>query len=229
MPGTLVITDNPFALDLARELDRRFGGVAVLQSPDGPLDIPRINVREGAAAIVADYDLVLSLHCKQIFPPELVHGVRCVNVHPGLNPHNRGWFPQVFSILNGAPFGVTIHEIDDQLDHGPIIAQRACPIESWDTSGSVYAKAMALERELVLEHFEAIRDRKYVPTVPAEGNVNYRRDFDKLKELDLSQSGTFASFIDRLRAMTHGTFRNAYFRDASGRKVFVRIELELED
>jgi hypothetical protein len=44
----------------------------------------------------------------------------------------------------------------------------------------------------------------------------------------LNQVGTFGEFIDRLRALTHGDFRNAYFIDSSGVKVFVRISLELE-
>ncbi|MEK7257949.1 MAG: methionyl-tRNA formyltransferase, partial [Bacteroidota bacterium] len=68
-------------------------------------DFSPINVKSEWQNIACNYDLVISLHCKQLFPPDLVKGVRCVNVHPGLNPHNRGWFPQVFSILNGLPCG----------------------------------------------------------------------------------------------------------------------------
>jgi methionyl-tRNA formyltransferase len=180
--------------------------------------------------VISTYGLVLSIHCKQIFPKELVRGIRCVNIHPGLNPYNRGWFPQVFSIINGLPSGVTIHEIDEELDHGPIITQREYKIESWDTSGSAYAKIMALERELVLEWFTAIRDRKYKATPPRhEGNLNLKRDFDKLRQIDLNQQGTFGAFINRLRALTHDDFRNAYFIDTSGVRVFVRINLDPEN
>lgn len=228
---TLVLTDNANAHKLALELEQLHGGVDVYQSPSGPLEgVPRLHVGDQSSMIISTYDLVLSIHCKQIFPPELVGGVRCVNVHPGLNPYNRGWFPQVFSIINGLPSGVTIHEIDNELDHGPIIAQREYRIQSWDTSGSAYAKIMAVEKELVLEHFAAIRDQTYNAVSPQEeGNLNYKKDFDKLKHIDLSQRGTFGEFIDRLRALTHDDFRNAYFIDASGTKVFVRISLEPED
>jgi methionyl-tRNA formyltransferase len=228
---TLVVTDNPRGLALAHELDRLHGGIDIRQSPNGPLpEIPRLDVRTGAAAVVAAYDLVLSIHCKQIFPPELVGGVRCVNVHPGLNPHNRGWFPHVFSILNGLPGGVTIHEMDEQLDHGPIIVQRECRIESWDTSGSAYERIMALERELLLEWFVAIRAGAYVAVPPAAaGNVNSKGDFDRVRRIDRAERGTFGGFLDRLRALTHGDHRNAFFIDAAGRKVFVRISLEPDD
>lgn len=228
---TLVLTDNPHACELARELDRLHGGIDVYQSPNGPLErIPRLNVRSSAPTIISTYGLVLSIHCKQLFPSELVKGIRCVNVHPGLNPYNRGWFPQVFSIINGLPSGVTIHEIDEELDHGPIIAQREYTIQSWDTSGSAYARVMALERELVLKHFIAIRDRTYKAAAPQEeGSINYRKDFEELKQIDLRQQGTFGEFINRLRALTHDKFRNAYFIDKSGTKIFVRITLEPAD
>ena len=50
--------------------------------------------------VMSNFSLVISLHCKQLFPSQLVKAVRCINVHPGFNPYNRGWFPQVFSIIN---------------------------------------------------------------------------------------------------------------------------------
>ena len=43
--------------------------------------------------IIQTYDLVISIHCKQIFPEQLVNNVKCINVHPGYNPINRGWYP----------------------------------------------------------------------------------------------------------------------------------------
>ena len=228
---TLVLTDNYHAHQLTRELNQLHGDIDVCQSPNGPLvDVPRLNVRDENQMLIDNYDLVLSIHCKQLFPPQLVDGVRCVNVHPGLNPYNRGWFPQVFSIVTGLPSGVTIHEIDNELDHGPIITQREYKIQSWDTSGSAYQKIMNIEKELVLEWFTAIRDQTYLAVSPKEeGNLNYKNDFDLLKHIDLSEQGSFGDFINRLRALTHDDFRNAYFIDDSGKKVFVKISLEPEE
>jgi len=227
---TLILTDNIHAQKLALELSRLHGKIDLYQSPNGPLEgIPHLHVREQVSKIISTYNLVLSIHCKQMFPSELVQGVRCVNVHPGLNPYNRGWFPQVFSIINGLPSGVTIHEIDNELDHGPIITNQEYKIESWDTSGSAYARIMTIERELVLKHFITIRDGLYKPKfMHNEGNLNYKKDFNKLKQINLEQRGTFGEFINKLRALTHDTFKNAYFVDDSGMKIFVRINLEPE-
>lgn len=228
--GTLILTDNPYALALARELQAVHGSIALMQSPGGTLEgVPEFSVKSAWRAIAAEHDLVISIHCKQLFPADLVRSIRCINVHPGLNPYNRGWYPQVFSIINGLPAGVTIHEMDDLLDHGPIIAQQALRIESWDTSGSVYLRLMALEREMVLRCYAQIRDGTYRAIAPTcEGNVNLRRDFASLCRIDLDETASFGAVIDRLRALSHADFWNAYFVDRAGRKVSVRIQLRPE-
>ena len=227
---TLILTDNPRALEFARELDAIHGGIDIFQSPKGFLqDVPRLDVRTQVDEICDRYDLIVSVHCKQMFPPEIVRRVRCVNVHPGFNPFNRGWFPQVFCILNGMAAGATIHEMDEQLDHGAIVAQEAYEIKSWDTSGSAYANILEIERRLLLDHFAAIREGSYTARPPeTEGNLNSRRDFEALRRIDLSRQGTFSEFLDHLRALTHAPFKNAYYIDERGQKVFVSIALDPE-
>jgi methionyl-tRNA formyltransferase len=54
-----------------------------------------------------------------------------VNVHPSLLPKYRGPSPIQNSILNLGEPGVTIIEMDDQMDHGPILAQTGVPISPW--------------------------------------------------------------------------------------------------
>jgi methionyl-tRNA formyltransferase len=185
-----------------------------------------VNVKTEYEQIIRDYDLVISLHCKQLFPPVLVKGIRCVNVHPGLNPYNRGWFPQVFSIVNSLPCGATIHEIDEQLDHGGIIAQKQVNIESWDTSLSAYDKILDAEMELIEAHMLDVIEGNYEAKKPAsEGNLNLKKDFDALCQINLSDIDTFQNHLDRLRALTHGNYLNAYFLDENGRQIFLKLEL----
>ena len=53
----------------------------------------------------------------------------CLNVHPSLLPANRGPDPLFWTLRNGDDkAGVTIHVMDEGLDSGPILAQRAVPI-----------------------------------------------------------------------------------------------------
>ena len=189
-----------------------------------------LRLKEQGADFYDRYDLFLSLHSKQLFPDALVENHLCINVHPGLNPHNRGWFPQVFSILNGLPIGVTIHKMDRELDHGPILWQEELPIYPQDTSKDVYDRILAKELELLDQHLEDILTGKYTLTPMAEeGNINYKADFDALCPIDLNEPATYGAVIDRLRALTHAPYQNAYFVDADGKKVYVGITLRKED
>lgn len=192
-------------------------------------DLKPINVKRSIDEVVSQYQLVLSLHCKQLFPKRLVEQVRCINVHPGYNPFNRGWFPQVFSILNKLPVGVTIHEMDEQLDHGNIIARQEVDILPWETSYDVYQRIQCVEIEMLRKHLRSIIDGTYAPKEPdCEGNVNLKRDFDSLCKIDLEKQVSFGEVIDYFRAMTFKGYNNAYFYDEQGRKIFVELSLTLE-
>lgn len=193
-------------------------------------EIPSIKIKVEYQAVIGKYDLVISLHCKQLFPAELVNTVRCVNVHPGLNPYNRGWFPQVFAIMNEMPHGATIHEIDADLDHGPIIAQEEVQIFADDTSLTVYNRVQEAELRLLKANLAAILNHTYTTTQPDnEGNLNMIKDYRALLELDLNEQLTMKEAIDRLRALTHGQYRNAYFLDPNtGDRIYVTVDLHRE-
>lgn len=180
--------------------------------------------------IIQKYDMIISLHCKQLFPKKLVEKVECINVHPGYNPYNRGWYPQVFSIINDKPIGVTIHKIDEQLDHGEIIYQKKVKINSWETSKDVYDKLIDLELKLLDNYLLNILNHDYKTRPPKrEGNINFKSDFNKLKKIDLNKKVTYKEAIDRLRALTHGDYKNAYFVDEEGNKILVKINLEKDN
>ncbi len=188
--------------------------------------IKSVNLKNETSYIVSKYDNVFSLHCKQLFPKELVNNVKCYNVHPGLNPHNRGWFPQVFSIINGLPCGATVHEIDEQLDHGGVISQKEVKIESWDTSLTAYKKVIKTEIVLLRQCLKDILENNYGITNTEEGNLNLKKDFDELCEIDLTNKDTFANHLNRLRALTHGEYKNGFYIDENGNKIYVSVSFE---
>jgi methionyl-tRNA formyltransferase len=197
----------------------------------GGYTINPLSMKTEYEPIISTYDLVISAHSKQIFPEALVKAVTCINIHPGYNPYNRGWFPQVFSILNGLPLGATIHEIDEQLDHGRIIAQEKVPVHAWDTSLSAYNRVQELEIQLLRQYLPQILNGTYKAFPPKEeGNLNLKKDFDALREIDLNQTLTFREAIDKLRALSHAPFRNAYFIDPdTGKRVWIGVELEKDE
>lgn len=178
--------------------------------------------------ITSTYNLVISLHCKQLFPEELFTQVKCINVHPGYNPINRGWYPQVFAIINDNKVGATIHEIDGEIDHGNIIDRGFVEKQITDTSKSLYDKILIKEMELLENNIEAILNNTYHTISPeSEGELYLKKDFNNLRELDLNEKVSTLELINKLRALTHGDFKNAFFIDPqSGKKVYISVSLE---
>ncbi len=75
-----------------------------------------------------------------------------LNVHPSLLPRHRGASPIPTAILAGdTETGVTIILMDTGMDSGPILAQRALPIEDADTTGTLTEKLARIAADLVAE------------------------------------------------------------------------------
>lgn len=204
---------------------------ALIGKSFGAYKIQPLDMKTEYSSILDAYDVVISAHSKQIFPAGLVNGIKCINIHPGYNPFNRGWYPQAFSIMNGLPLGATIHEIDEKLDHGKIIAQERVEVNSWDTSLTAYEKVQEKELELMNQHLLDILEGTYSASTPKdEGNLNLKKDFEALREINLDEKVTYKDAINRLRALTHGSFKNAYFIDPqTGVRVWIRVELERDE
>lgn len=80
---------------------------------------------------------VVASYGKKISPELLKiprHGV--VNVHPSLLPRLRGPSPIRSAILrNERETGVSIMLLDDEMDHGPLIAQKKVAVSPWPPGG----------------------------------------------------------------------------------------------
>jgi formyltetrahydrofolate-dependent phosphoribosylglycinamide formyltransferase len=85
--------------------------------------------------------------------PDAWHG-RVVNVHPALIPAfcGQGMYGRHVHdavLAYGAKLtGATVHFVDNEYDHGPIIVQGAVPVDEDDTPDTLAERVQALEREL---------------------------------------------------------------------------------
>lgn len=96
--------------------------------------------------VVAAYGLILPASVLEI-PP---HG--CVNVHASLLPRHRGAAPVAAAILDGdEETGITIMLMDEEMDHGPVLAQRATTIRPDDTRESLMERLSEVGAELLVE------------------------------------------------------------------------------
>lgn len=74
---------------------------------------------------------------------------RILNIHPALLPAFPGAHALRDALAWGAKVtGVTVHLVDEQVDHGPIIAQGAVPIRPRETEGALRVRVHRLEHRL---------------------------------------------------------------------------------
>ena len=106
-------------------------------------------------------DLIISVASSQIFKKDLLVAPKkgCINYHTGLLPKYRGRQPLFWALLNGEnKVGISIHEMDEKIDNGPIIAQKKMRVNSIDALHSLYLKTIKIGPELLLEAISKIDD-----------------------------------------------------------------------
>ena len=127
-----------------------------------------LKIREPAAIDAlraAQPDLVIVVAYGQILPKSVLEIPRlgCVNVHTSLLPRWRGAAPIQYAILHGdRETGVTTMYMDEHMDTGDIILQRAQLIRADDTSATLHDRLAKLGAELLVETVGLI-DRRQGP------------------------------------------------------------------
>ncbi|HET9147094.1 MAG TPA: methionyl-tRNA formyltransferase [Acetobacteraceae bacterium] len=113
------------------------------------------------AAVVAAYGLIL--------PAEFLAAPRrgCLNIHASLLPRWRGAAPIQAAILAGdAKTGITIMQMDEGLDTGPMLLAEAVPIKADDTAASLHDRLAPLGAALILR---ALRENPPPRPQPQQG------------------------------------------------------------
>jgi len=101
--------------------------------------------------VLAGFIKVLSPHFVRAFPS------RIMNIHPALIPSfcGKGFYGEKVheAVINyGAKItGVTVHFVDEGTDTGPIILQRAVPVEDSDTPETLAARVLKEEHKIYPE------------------------------------------------------------------------------
>jgi len=140
---------SPFStIVLQKLIDQGYPPIAVVTSPDQPAGrhlkltpnpvklqalkntIPTSHTPiPGDIALVAAYGQILKLQTLALYSN------RIYNIHPSLLPAYRGPSPLQQQILDAVTqTGVTLIQMDEQVDHGPIVAQETAVILPTDTT-----------------------------------------------------------------------------------------------
>ena len=87
---------------------------------------------------------------------------RILNIHPSLLPAFPGLDAQQQAIEYGVQVtGCTVHFVDEQLDHGPIIVQRVVPVLPGDDAHTLSARILEQEHQAYAEAIARVLSGKY--------------------------------------------------------------------
>jgi phosphoribosylglycinamide formyltransferase-1 len=96
-------------------------------------------------------DLVLLAGYMRIITPAFVRAFknRMMNIHPALLPSFPGLHAQLQALDYGVKVtGCTVHFVDEEVDHGPIIIQRAVEVKDDDTEETLSERIIAQEHKI---------------------------------------------------------------------------------
>jgi phosphoribosylglycinamide formyltransferase 1 len=86
---------------------------------------------------------------------------RILNIHPSLLPAFPGLEAQEQALAYGVKVtGCTVHFVDEELDHGPIIVQRTVPVLDTDDEHTLAARILELEHIAYSEAIEIVLEGK---------------------------------------------------------------------
>ena len=108
-------------------------------------------------------DLVILAGYMRIVTPVLIQAYRnrMMNIHPSLLPAFPGLHAQRQALAYGAKVsGCTVHFVDEQVDHGPIIVQSPVPVLEVDTEQTLSARILAEEHKLYVQAIQLFAEGK---------------------------------------------------------------------
>jgi phosphoribosylglycinamide formyltransferase-1 len=152
----VVISDQPDAPGLAKASER--GVEAIVFEKNG-----RKRAEHDAEIVAAlkgrGVELVCLAGYMRLLSPDFVRAFpnRIVNIHPSLLPSFPGLGVQQQAVDYGVKLsGCTVHFVDEELDHGPIILQRVVEVKDDDTAETLSARILEHEHGAYIDAVKGI-------------------------------------------------------------------------
>ncbi len=133
-----------------------------------------------AQLLALDYDVMVVAAYGLILPRSTLDIRPCINIHGSLLPRWRGAAPIHRAIEAGdVDAGVTIMEMEEGLDTGPMLLMEGLPIEATDTTGTLHDKVAALGARMIVEALHKMAAGQLVATPQPEAGVTYAAKITK--------------------------------------------------
>lgn len=150
-----------------------------------------------------------------------------LNCHGSLLPWNRGRDPNAWAIYDGTPAGGTIHLMDSGVDTGPILLQQEVPVTPDMDAAELYLRTVDVIVRLFEEHWPLLKQGLIAARNQEAGGPSHaRRDFERLRHLDLTRELTLGKAITLLRGCSMSEEIAAEFVDGETR-YSVRVSVKV--
>jgi methionyl-tRNA formyltransferase len=130
--------------------------------------------------LATDFDVMVVAAYGLILPRATLDIKPCINIHGSLLPRWRGAAPIHRAIESGdADTGVTIMQMEEGLDTGPMLLIERVRIEDTDTTGTLHDKLAALGADMIVEALHKMAQGRLAPVTQPEQGVTYAAKISK--------------------------------------------------
>jgi methionyl-tRNA formyltransferase len=193
-----------FVVPVLESLAKHFDVVGVVSTPDVPMGRKKIMTPTPVKQFALDHaipvfslealedkkwtaehapcDLLITAAYGHLIPESVLAIPRLgsLNIHPSLLPKYRGPSPIQTAILSGdQETGISIIEMDKELDHGPIIAQESIKLHGNETFISLHEVLFKKAAELLPRTIEQYRTKSITPRRQDESSVSWCKKITK--------------------------------------------------
>ena len=147
----------------------------------------KLNIKD---IVNSKFDFMISFGYRYIVSNKILDYFKgkAINLHISYLPWNKGADPNLWSILENTPKGVTIHQMNFGLDTGHILCQKEIFFDEYDTLNSSYEKLQNELVELFKSNWENIKHKKVTPKKQS-GTGSYHKSSDKNSYQELLTNG----------------------------------------
>jgi len=171
------------------------------------------------------WDLFIVASYGKIIPEHIINLPRkkTLNVHPSLLPKFRGASPIQTTILQDErETGVTIMELDEKMDHGPIVSQKEVELRAWPLGALDLEKILAHEGGRLLAETIPLWVRGQI--TPQPQNHAEATFTNKIKKVDGLLKLDEDPYKNYLKILAYQGWPHAYFfTERNGKEIRVNI------
>ena len=171
---------------------------------------------------VNEYDWLLNIWGSLIYKNDILIKFRNnLNLHPSYLPYAKGKDPYVWSVQRSYPLGVTIHEMNSQIDSGKYFIRKKFSLKFPYTGGDVFNFALKLCIKEFKKNWKKIKNKKIKkkklkkikePTFKRKNLIN-----DSLIDLNKNQNLLFKNFV--FKVLSHD-FKFNKLQVKMGKKIY---------